>query len=423
MKRQSDDAVSQDKGFIEEEAAAPEIDEAENAPEEAADENTENKTIYDDASDYKFLKSRASVSHHSSGTHHHSSSGHHHHHHHRRRKKKMKKWKKVLIIVVSVILVIALSICVTLQILYLNGRSDFFDVNLNMVVPETVQAEVQDNGDYIMYKGVTYKYNHDVTNILFMGVDKRSIDDETAQGTGGQADAIVMIAMNVKDHKMTLLAVPRDTITDVALYSPSGHYSGMKEMQVCMAYAYGDGKEISCENTVSSVRRIFYNVPVNTYYALDLDGIAAVNDSVGGVDVASPETIGPFTEGESYHLEGKLSENFVRLRDKSGVDSSMKRLERQKIYAKGFLSTMTKKLKGDITSAITVYNESSPYSCTNLNAAKVTYLAAEFMFGGGMDTELLTMPGELSYDNQYARFNIDEEKFFEQFLSVYYERM
>ena len=248
----------------------------------------------------------------------------------------------MLIIVVSVILVIALSICVALQILYLNGRSDFFDVNLNMVVPETVQAEVQDNGDYIMYKGVTYKYNHDVTNILFMGVDKRSIDDETAQGTGGQADAIVMIAMNVKDHKMTLLAVPRDTITDVALYSPSGHYSGMKEMQVCMAYAYGDGKEISCENTVSSVRRIFYNVPVNTYYALDLDGIAAVNDSVGGVDVVSPETIGPFTEGESYHLEGKLSENFVRLRDKSGVDSSMKRLERQKIYAKGFLSTMTK---------------------------------------------------------------------------------
>ena len=140
MKRQSDDAVSQDKGFVEEEAAAPEVNEAENVPEEAADENTENKTIYDDASDYKFLKSRASISHHSSGTHHHSSSGHHHHHHHRRRRKKMKKWKKVLIIVVSVILVIALSICVTLQILYLNGRSDFFDVNLNMVVPETVQA-------------------------------------------------------------------------------------------------------------------------------------------------------------------------------------------------------------------------------------------------------------------------------------------
>ena len=40
-----------------------------------------------------------------------------------------------------------------------------------------------------------------------------------------------------------------------------------------------------------------------------------------------------------------------------------------------------------------------------------------------MDTELLTMPGELSYDNQYARFNIDEGKFFEQFLSIYYERM
>ena len=485
MKRQSDDAVSQEKELVEEEAEETtadgaeaekaEAEEAEHDPEEEFEDDFEHKSVYDDASDYKFLKSRSKSksksSHHSSSSHHHSSSGHSHHHssgehshhhslgehthhhssgeesgeeaaedtlrfstksrssnrhrrhHHHHRKKKMKTWKKVLIIVGCVILGLALTVCTTLQILYLNGRSDFFDVNLNVVVPESVEAEVQDNGDYIMYKGATYQYNHDVTNILFMGVDKRSMDDENEQGTGGQSDAIVMIAMNVKDHKMTLIALPRDTITDVALYSPSGHYSGMREMQVCMAYAYGDGKKISCENTVASVRRIFYNVPIKTYYALDLDGIAEVNDSVGGVDVVSPETIGPFTDGESYHLEGKQSENFVRLRDKSDIQSSMKRLERQKVYANSFMSTMAKKIKSDLTSAVSVYNESAPYSCTNLNAAKVTYLASEFAFGGGMSTEILTVPGELTYDNQYARFNIDEEKFFEQFLSVYYERM
>ncbi|MBQ2568916.1 MAG: LCP family protein, partial [Ruminococcus sp.] len=163
--------------------------------------------------------------------------------------------------------------------------------------------------------------------------------------------------------------------------------------------------------------------PIKTYYALDLSGIAAVNDSVGGVDVVSPETIQMFTEGESYHLEGKNAEHFVRLRDRTRVDSSLLRLERQKIYAKGFISTMMGSIKKDITSSVRVFNESAPYSVTNLDASKVLFLATELVTGGSLDTEMKTIPGKMRLDEGLARYDIDEDAFFRQFLSVFYEPM
>lgn len=332
----------------------------------------------------------------------------------------MKTWKKVVLIVISSILALTLALGGVFLYMKNKGHDELFDSELKVVVPDTMQANVQDDGDFIVYKGRTYKYNEDITSIMFIGIDK-DFDDDNEQGTGGQADVLVLMALDMKTHKMTMLAVPRDTYAEVGLYSPSGHYSGMQNMQVCMAYAYGDGKESSCENTISTIRRLFYNIPIKTYYALDLAGIAAVNDSVGGVDVVSPETIQMFTEGESYHLEGKNAEHFVRLRDQKRVDASMLRLERQKVYAKGFISTMMDGLKKDITSAVSVFNESAPYSVTNLTAAKVSYLATELVTGNKLQTEMATIPGKISLDNGLARYDIDENAFFEQFLSVFYQ--
>lgn len=416
-----------------------EISEVKASPEKPSS-SKDAQTSLDKDDEYLVVKSNRS-----------SGSGHHHHHHHhrhssgsgssggsggssgssksgqshsrKRRKKKMKTWKKVVLIVVSVILAIVIALGTTFLILRAIGHGELFGDDIDIMLNDNVNAQVDNDSDYIYYKGHTYKYNRDVTNMLFMGVDKRSLEGTNEQGTGGQSDVVVMMALDMKNHKLSMIAVPRDSMTEVALYTPSGSYTGMKTAQVCTAYAYGDGKETSCDNTVASVRRIFYNVPVKTYFSLDLDGISAVNDSVGGVDVVSPETISEFKEGESYHLEGAAAEHFVRVRDQVKVDASLLRLERQKVYAKSFMNTMMQSIKRDVTSAVRVFNESAPYSCTNLNASRVSYLAAELAFGGSMDTEIITVQGKMTYNDStgLAEYNIDQEKFFEQFLSVYYE--
>ena len=430
MKKPSEDTLSQSNNSPEQEAPAASAGENEiySASEgirqtgEKTPVERDETTVHDELDDYKFLKSR-SIKRSEHSSHHSSGSDHHHHHHHRRRRrrKKMKTWKKVLLIVVSVILALTLILTGTIIFLVSRGYDELFDVELRIDVPQTVSAQVQDNGDSIVYEGKTYRYNRDVTNLLFMGVDKRSLDDENEEGTGGQADVIVMIAINIKSHKLTLFAIPRDTMAEISLYTPSGTYNGMATKQICLAFAYGDGKETSCENTVSSVSKLFYNIPIKTYYALDLDGIAAMNDAVGGVDVVSPETIGDFTQGESYHLEGREAENFVRVRDKSKVESSMDRLKRQEVYAQSFLNKLQASLKSNPTSAVTLFNESAPYSSTNLTAAKVAYLAKELMFGGGMSPEIITVSGETTLNGKNAEYKVNDKEFFKQFLSVYYE--
>ena len=430
MKKPSEDTLSQSSISPEQEAPAAPAGENEIYSASEGIRQTGKKTpverdettVHDELDDYKFLKSR-SIKRSEHSSHHSSGSDHHHHHHHRRRRrrKKMKTWKKVLLIVVSVILALTLILTGTIIFLVSRGYYELFDVELRIDVPQTVSAQVQDNGDSIVYEGKTYRYNRDVTNLLFMGVDKRSLDDENEEGTGGQADVIVMIAINIKSHKLTLFAIPRDTMAEISLYTPSGTYNGMATKQICLAFAYGDGKETSCENTVSSVSKLFYNIPIKTYYALDLDGIAAMNDAVGGVDVVSPETIGDFTQGESYHLEGREAENFVRVRDKSKVESSMDRLKRQEVYAQSFLDKLQASLKSNPTSAVTLFNESAPYSSTNLTAAKVAYLAKELMFGGGMSPEIITVSGETTLNGKNAEYKVNDKEFFKQFLNVYYE--
>ena len=56
-----------------------------------------------------------------------------------------------------------------------------------------------------------------------------------------------------------------------------------------LAYAYGNGKDTSCQYMVDAVSRLFYGIPVNGYAAFNMETIAALNDAVGGVTVTIPE--------------------------------------------------------------------------------------------------------------------------------------
>lgn len=326
--------------------------------------------------------------------------------------------------IASVLLALVVLVVAVFGILLINGNHELFDNDLLIVTPDNLGADVQDNGQYIVYKGQTYKFINNITSLLFMGVDKREMQEIETPGLGGQSDVNVLMAMDFKKRTTTMFAIPRDIITDVAIYTVGGTYDGMEKMQLCLAYSYGDGKHKSCENLMASVRRMFYNVPINSYFALDLDGIAAVNDAIGGVDVTSPETIEAFVQGENYHLTGSQAESFVRTRSHESADANIMRMQRQEVYAKSFMNTVLSKTKRDLGVPVSLFNSTSPYSCTNLNPAKITVLAKEAVTGGGMsfDIEMLKGKSEM-LDETHAKYTVDEEAFFEQFLSVYYEKV
>lgn len=343
------------------------------------------------------------------------------HKHKHRAKRRMKRWKKVLLSIGCVFLSLILLVVGTFTYLFFKGSSELLDGNYIITAPQGV--EKQNDGEYVVYNGKTYEYNKNVTNILFMGIDKRELQKTEVQGTGGQADVIVLLAVDTKTGKISMINISRDTMTDVTVYSSNGGYIGSEKQQLCLSYAYGNGKETSCENTVNSVQRLFYNIPIKSYLALDLDGISAVNDSIGGVDVTSPETIGSFVQGQNYHLEGQLAESFVRSRSHESADANTLRMQRQQIYVKQFMDKVISATKKQITTPVDLFNASSPYTCTNLNPSRILYLAESIVMSDGMSVEMNTVPGEAKMGKEYAEFYVDESKFYELFLSVFYNQV
>ncbi|MCH5296092.1 MAG: LCP family protein [Ruminococcus sp.] len=342
-----------------------------------------------------------------------------HGNHHRRKRKKMKTWKKVLLSVGCVLLGLVLLFVGTVAVLYFNGSKELISNDYTILAPENV--DVQNNGEYVVYNGVTYKYNENITSILLMGIDENELDGEKKIGQAGQSDVNILLTIDTSTGKMSLINISRDIMTDVTEYSVNGGYIGMATHQLCLAYSFGDGKETSCINQVNTVKRLFYNIPINSYFSLDLDGISAINDSVGGVDVVSPENIGDFKQGETYHLEGTQAEAFVRKRQHDTVDANTYRMARQQVYLQSFISQVLNQTKTDFSTPLNLFNVAGEYSCTNINASKVCYLAATAITNGSMSYDMLNVPGEAKQNGNYAEYYVDETKFYEMFLSVFYQ--
>jgi LCP family protein required for cell wall assembly len=333
----------------------------------------------------------------------------------------MKRWQKIIIGILPSLIALVVAAIIAFIVMVNMGRAALLDkTGLNINPPK--QATVEDSGNYIVYKGQKYKYNDNMTSILCMGIDKDSLGSIDGQvGTGGDADSIFLLTMDLETGESTIVNISRDTMAEIGVYAVNGTYVGTKKAQLALAYAYGDGKETSCHNEIVAVRQIFYNLPINSYLSLDLDGIGPINDSIGGVTVVSPETIGDFKAGETYELFGSMATYFVRNRSHATIEGNNLRMQRQKTYLDSFASSLLAKTKENLTAPLGVFDSASPYICTDLNASKVSYLATQAIQSKFKGFEIRTVPGEIKKGKKYAEFYIDEDKFLEMFLDIFYK--
>ena len=170
------------------------------------------KTIDDDFNDYVFTKPHKTKKHKSKS---HSQST---------PRKKKKRLKKVLLSIGCVLLGLILLVVGTYTYLFIKGSSELFEKDYSITAPQGV--ETQNQGEFVVYNGKTYEYNKNITSILFMGVDKRELEETEVNGTGGQADVIVLFAVDTKTGKISMINISRDTMTDVTVYSANGGYVG-----------------------------------------------------------------------------------------------------------------------------------------------------------------------------------------------------
>lgn len=349
------------------------------------------------------------------------------------KKKKPKKKKTPRQIVKRVVIVLAVVILLPTAVVFgmwTAGKSSLFQGNVSM--EKAIDgAEVQNKGDLVVYKGHKYRYNEDITSILFMGIDREKVnsDEEYLKKHGaGQSDTLFLAAVDTSTGKISLINVPRDIMANVKTYDEKGKYDGTKLRQLCLAYAYGDGADKSCKNTVEAVSKVLYGVPIDSYMSINLSAISVLNDAVGGVNV---QVIGDLTgsdpslkEGANVTLLGDQAETYVRSREYDPLDANMARMQRQQQYITSFARKTLQEVRSDLTLPLDLLNLVSENAVTNLSATKITYLAtavanSSFSTDDIQSIECTIKEGKTGYAEYYP----DETKLFEMVLKVFYTQV
>ncbi len=328
---------------------------------------------------------------------------------------------KVLIAIVLILLTLVVGATAAMVIMHQSGKKKMTTANESVTMQSQTHAAVYDEGKTLEYKGQRYVLNENLVTIACVGIDRREFGlVDGAVGTAGQADTVMLLAFDTQSGKTTVVSVPRDTMVDVNLYTADGAFAGVEKNQLCLAFAYGDGKETSCENVVNSLERLFFGMPVTAYVAFELDGIPNLNDAVGGIALTALETVHKFTAGKTVTLYGEDALAYVRQRNSDRLDADALRRNRQIQYIKAFAEKAISAVKNDFSVLSSLYEKALAYSCTDITFSDVSFLASTFLANNASFGNFVSIPGEYVANGNYAEFYADEEALFELIVNIYY---
>ena len=288
------------------------------------------------------------------------------------------------------------------------------------------QTDLSQNSDIVEYKGETYKYNDHLSNYLFLGIDTReTVDTYQSQADAGQADAIFLVSMDRATEKIKVLFIPRDSMTRIEVFNPYGQSLGETTDHLNIQYAFGDGKEKSCELMKTAVSNMLDGLPIQGYCSMNMDGISVITDFVGGIQLTIPDDsladVNPeYKKGAVVDITGETAEQFVRYRDIDKTQSALVRQERQKTFLQALVQKAQEKAGEDAGFVTGLYDSVKSYTVTNMGNDIFAKLLAASQ-NGITDTE--TVPGEGTHGENFDEYHIDEDALSDLIISMFYEKI
>jgi LCP family protein required for cell wall assembly len=193
------------------------------------------------------------------------------------------------------------------------------------------------------------------TNILILGID---------DAFGHRSDTIMLLHVNPNKKQASVISVPRDTLAVIP---------GRGLDKINHAYAYG-GVDLS-RKTLEE----FFHLNIPYYVTVDLPGIEALIDKIGGVEIEVEKRMyyvdyagGLFIDlyPGKQRLNGKQAMGYLRFRH---TDNDFARIERQQKFLRALASELIKKENLFQSPALFL----SLLSCvdTNLNSRQVLALS------------------------------------------------
>ena len=284
-----------------------------------------------------------------------------------------------------------------------------------------------DDSNTVTWQGKNYKYNQNLSNYLLLGVDKRTpAETRVGKADAGQADALFLLSLNRKTKEMTLISIPRDTMTDVESFDLEGKSLGKSKDHISLSYGYGDGGAESCKLTQEAVSNLFYGLPIQGYLAMNLDGIPELTKSVGGLTVTVPNNsleyeYPEFAEGAEVTLTEENTEVFLRSRDVDESQSAIYRMERQKAFLDAFSKKAKECYEQNEKFAANLFVAIKPYTVTNISEDRLMKLFQTADEGDGYIE--WTVPGEGTQGLSYDEYHVDDDALYAKIMETFYQEV
>lgn len=285
-------------------------------------------------------------------------------------------------------------------------------------IEEKTEKVIKAKGDTITYNGKKYELNKHMATVAFIGFDGRDNDDGTQKG---QSDTVMVVALNTDTGEARGIVIPRDSMVAVDTYS-NGSFAGQVTEQLCLQFAYGTDGDNSSALTAAAASRVLDNIPVDYYYTLNIEGVAPINDSIGGVTLVPTQTV-PGTsvvEGQETTLFGTTAEKYVQWRDTTNLTSSLDRTARQVSYVQAFASKVLSSAKSNPAMLISLYQAMGDYTWTNLGLDEFSYLATTMLEHGLTSFDVVTLQGTMQQGDTFAEFYLDQDNVKQTVVDTFY---
>ncbi|MBR0026856.1 MAG: LCP family protein [Clostridia bacterium] len=226
-------------------------------------------------------------------------------------------------------------------------------------------------------------------NILMLGWDEspeRTEDEDSAlyrdENNNFRSDVMILLTVDFEAKTAKLISIPRDTMAPI--YNTEGRW------KINAAFAKGgsaDGQGF--EYAMKTVENLL-GVPIYYYAGVDMSGVKAVVDAMGGVDYEVDCTIklnGRVLEPGFQHLNGQQVLDYCRARKGivGGVNSDIGRADRQQRMLFAIFEQL--KSRDQLANLPNIYQSVEGYIDTNLSLQQIAALS---VFALNLESENLT---------------------------------
>ena len=347
----------------------------------------------------------------------HGSQHHRHRHHHRYRRQ-----KRIAIAVSTLIVVIVVCLVTFIVVQKLENQKTYHVSGSNSI-------DVGAGYRYTEYNGKKYQYNNRVTTLLYAGLDSTDELKATASyGDKTRADSILLVVLDEASKKMSVLAINRDTMTEVHRFSRTGEDLGTYVTHLGFAYSNGDGGEASCENLKTAVSDLLGGLPINNYIVTNQTSISKINDLVGGVTVTVPndDLVSKFPEltaGSVVTLDDSNVRAYVQYRDTSVDFSNEGRMERQKSFVLPFMDQFGTLLEEDTSGMWDKLETLKEWMQTDITKNRYLSLADAFANTSLTSDSFYVLEGEDALGELHDEFYYDEDALQELIIKLFYREV